>query len=69
MSVPKKITREHLDQLAAEIEADRQELNRFSSNYRSVNEDLLRLSEKLDNLIARHARLTMTFKKNKPSAM
>lgn len=69
MNMPKKITKEHIDRLAAQIEADRQELNRFSASYRTVNEDILKLSEKLDNLIARHARLTMNFKKNKPSAM
>ncbi|WP_218154688.1 aspartyl-phosphate phosphatase Spo0E family protein [Paenibacillus sp. UNC496MF] len=37
-----------------EINGTRQELNRMERSFAAVNEDLLRLSEKLDKLIVRY---------------
>ncbi|MGG3471429.1 aspartyl-phosphate phosphatase Spo0E family protein [Neobacillus pocheonensis] len=67
-----KITKEDVDRLAAEIEKDREELNRIGESCREIQNDLdgisaevLALSQKLDEKIVKYTKLDKALKKIK----
>lgn len=57
-----KITKEQIELLAAELDEARTELNLRGGELRTVSEDLLALSKRLDDLVVKHMKLTKLYK-------
>lgn len=57
------ITKEQIDQLAAEMDTARGELNRMGGELRTVSADLLAVSNQLDDMIIKYMKLTDSYKK------
>lgn len=56
------ITKEQIDQLAAEMETARNELNQMAGDLRTVSDDVLELSNKLDMLVNKFMKLSTLYK-------
>lgn len=59
---------EEIQRLEREIEEGRMELNRIGASCREHLNDLIRMSQELDEKIVRHAQLVQQMKNQKPTA-
>jgi len=63
--VPDERKLAELRRLERKIERGRIELNRLGESFRGVSDELLEMSQKVDLLIAEHARVTQAIRKQK----